>query len=469
MTTPLTLSAAAAALRDGSTTSVELVEHAIAEADLYDADLGTFLARYSETALEAAEVADELLAAGADVGPLHGIPLGIKDILTTVEGPTTAQSVVHDPEWNGRADASAVARLRAAGGIVMGKTTTWEFAVGLPDLTKPFPLPRNPWNTERYTGGSSSGSGNGVMAGMFLAAIGTDTGGSIRIPAAFCGITGLVPTFGRVSKAGCVPAVWSLDHIGPMARSAEDCAHLLQALAGFDPADVNSVSERVEPVPDYAAALTGDLAGVRVGVDLLTAWTDQDPTVPIALAVAVEHLRALGATVVDVSLPLYEETLAALYVTTGGELLGYHAPDAERAWGDYFAATRDMIARSIYYTAADYVQAQRVRRVSQQKLARVFEDVDLVITPTNNVGATGLDELHDLPSFVAAVNTSYWDVVGNPVMTVPNGFTAAGLPLGMQIAGRPFEEALVLRAGDAFQRVTDWHLRTAPLSSVVSA
>src|SRR5882757_9881193 len=242
---PLTLTEAAAALRAGTTTSRRLDELALATADAADAEL----------------------AAGVDRGPLQGIPFGVKDILAMAEGPTTAQSDVLDPAWGAGRDAPVVARLKAAGAVLTGKTSTMEFAIGMPDGSKDFPVPRNPWNPATWPGGSSSGTGAGVAAGMFYAGLGTDTGGSIRIPAAFCGITGLMPTFGRVPKSGCVPLGYSLDHIGPMARSAEDCALMLQAMVGHDASDVTSLDV---PVPDYLAALTGDLTGVRIGVDRLS-------------------------------------------------------------------------------------------------------------------------------------------------------------------------------------------------------
>src|SRR6201996_337066 len=233
MTEYLTITDAAAALRSGQVSSVELVSEAIAVADAADETLGVFLNRFVDQSLAAAKEADAKQAAGEELGPLHGIPLGIKDIITTSEGVSTAQSLILDPAWS-HGDAEVVTRLRDAGGIIAGKLTTMEFAIGMPDFSKPFPIPRNPWNPDHWTGGSSSGSGSSVAAGMVLGALGTDTGGSIRIPAAFCGITGLMPSFGRVPKSGCVPLGYSLDHIGPMARSARDCALMLSVLAGHD-------------------------------------------------------------------------------------------------------------------------------------------------------------------------------------------------------------------------------------------
>ncbi|MDX6241439.1 MAG: amidase [Kribbellaceae bacterium] len=456
--TARTISAALASLRAGEVTATGLLDEAIAVADQHDEQLGIYLARFDGPARVAAAAADEIYAAGDEAGPLLGIPLGIKDIITTVEGPTTAQSLVHDPTWGDQQDAPVVSRLRAAGGVITGKTTTMEFATGLPDPSKPFPIPRNPWNPDHWTGGSSSGTGNGVAAGAFLGGLGTDTGGSIRGPAAFCGISGIKATFGRVPKSGCVPLGYSLDNIGPMARSARDCAIMLSVLAGYDASDPCAVDE---PVPDYESALTGDLSGLRIGVDPLAEYrrADQDPLLGELLDAALAALAERGATVVPVKLPYYRELTAATGITSRSEAFAYHAPDLQSRWSDYFAATRQGIGAAPAYSGADYVQAQRVRRVGQREVAALFETVDLVVTPTASVAAFAIDGLADagMERF-RAMHTSYWNAVGNPALSIPMGLGAAQLPLGLQLMGRPFEEATVLRAGDAYQQATDWHL-----------
>ena len=458
MTEHLTITDATAALRAGEVTSVELVQAAIDAADAWEPELGTFITRYVEQSLEAASAADATLAAGGPVGPLHGIPLGIKDIITTAEGPTTAQSVAHDPT-SMSGDAVVVARLRAAGVVVTGKTSTMEFACGLPDASKPFPVPRNPWDLATWPGGSSSGTGSGVAAGLFLGGLGTDTGGSIRIPSAFCGITGLMPTFGRVPKSGCVPLGYSLDHIGPMARSARDCALMLSVLAGHDASDLSAVDV---PVPDYLAGLTGELTGVRIGVDRLSRVSGDgaDPALAGVLDAALSAFESVGATVVEVEVPMHDELVGALGVIAAGETLAYHLPDAQARLADYVASNRQMLGKNAFYTGADYVQAQRVRRLGHRAITALYDEVDLVLTPTHSIGAVRLDELgEDLSRWFRYIHTSYWDVTGNPVASVPAGFTAVGLPLGIQLAGRPFDEATVLRAADAYQQVTDHHLQ----------
>jgi aspartyl-tRNA(Asn)/glutamyl-tRNA(Gln) amidotransferase subunit A len=453
---PDTLAGAVAALRRGTVTSTELVDAALAAADKSDPGLGLFLSRFADSARVAAQRIDRALAAGDEVGPLAGIPLGIKDLLTTEDGPTTAGSLV--APLDDRRDATAVARLRAAGGIVVGKTLTSEYGVGSPDLTKPFPVPRNPWDPARWTGGSSAGNAAGLVAGAFLGALGTDSGGSIRMPSAFCGTTGLKPTYGRVSRAGGLPMGWSTDHIGPMATTARDCALLLEVVAGRDPADASTSDA---PVPRYTAELTGDLTGVRIGVDRLdrVAGGVADPALAPVFAAALAELTALGADLVEIELPLHPEIAAASIVITLSEALAYHRADFATRGADFFANTLATIGIAEAFTAADYVQAQRVRRAGQDAVAALYEDVDLVVTPTAAIAATPydrLDRMFESGEFFA-VYAPYWNVIGNPALSVPMGFTADRMPLGLQVIGAPFDEALVLRAGDAYQRRTPWH------------
>ena len=458
----LTISDALTALRAGEVTSVSLMESAIAAADAHDAKLGIYLARFDASALEAAYAADAAYASGDPVGSLTGIPLGIKDIITSTEGPTTAQSLVHDSSWGDQLDAPVVARLRAAGGLISGKTTTMEFATGVPDLSKPFPVPRNPWHEDHWTGGSSSGTGNGVAAGAFLGGLGTDTGGSIRMPAAFCGISGIKATFGRVPKSGCVPLGYSLDHIGPMARSARDCAIMLSALAGYDASDPTTVEE---PVPDYTLALGGDLTGIRIGVDSLQRFAvNGDSAVAERFERAVESMAALGATLVPVQLPYYREVAAAARITSRSEAFAYHALDMQSRWDEYFAATRQGVGSSPFNTGADYVQAQRVRRVGQKAIAELFSTVDIILTPMASTEAPTIDSLaQSFGDRFALVHAAYWNGLGHPALSVPMGYGESGLPLGLQVIGKPFDESGVLKVGDAFQQVTTWHRDVAPM------
>jgi aspartyl-tRNA(Asn)/glutamyl-tRNA(Gln) amidotransferase subunit A len=466
MPTPVTLTDAAAALRSGAVTSIELTEAAIARADRFDGELGTYLARFDETALAAAERADAELAEGVDRGPLHGIPFGVKDILAAAEGPTTAQSLILDPAWGAGRDAPVVARLRAAGAVITGKVTTMEFACGMVDPTKPFPIPRNPWDSRTWPGGSSSGTGNGVAAGMFFAGLGTDTAGSIRIPAAFCGVTGLMPTFGRVPKSGCAPLGYSLDHVGPLARSARDCASVLEVIAGHHPSDPDCVDLPFSP-PDF----TGSLEGLRIGVVREHHFPERsDPALGTVFDEALATFTSLGATLTEVALPYWHEMLTANLVTMCAEALAYHRNDLVERWADYFASTRLLLARGALVSGADYVQAQRVRRVAQDAVARLFEEVDVIVCPTTALPAPRYDEITDAEGTIDVeamfefIFTQYWDCVGNPVLAVPMGFTATGLPLSMQLAGPAFAEASILSTGDAFQQATDWHRRVPAMA-----
>jgi aspartyl-tRNA(Asn)/glutamyl-tRNA(Gln) amidotransferase subunit A len=470
---PITLSDAAAALRAGTVTSVALTEAAIATAEAADDRIGSYLARMDDTARQAAATADTELAAGVDRGPLHGIPFGIKDILATKDAPTTAQSLVLDRSWGAGKDAPTVARLRAAGAVFTGKTTTMEFACGMPDTGKPFPVPRNPWDTDTWPGGSSSGTGSGVAAGMFLAGLGTDTAGSIRIPSAFCGVTGLMPTFGRVPKSGCVPLGYSLDHIGPLARSARDCAEVLAVIAGRHASDPDSVDAPFEFAADSWSA---DLTGLRVGVVHAGHFpADSDPAALTAFDAAVAQLAALGAEPIEVELPYWTEMRTANLVTMSCEALAYHRADTATRWPDYFTATRAMIARGALVSGADYVQAQRVRRVAQHAIGELFAGVDLVACPTAVVAAPRYDELTDaegnvdIEEMFTKVHTGYWDCLGNPVLALPMGFNAVGLPLSVSLAAPAFGELTALGAGHAYQQHTDWHLRVPEIAAATVA
>ncbi|MFE3059592.1 amidase [Nocardia sp. NPDC059239] len=454
------LTDAAAGLRNHEVSAVELVEQAIAQAERHDSEVGVFLSRFDDLAREHAERVDAKIATGGPLSPLDGIPLGVKDILAHPHGPTTAQSLVLDPDWANSVGCSiAVHRLEAAGGIVMGKTTTMEFAIGIPDPDKPFPVPRTPWDPECWAGGSSSGSGSGIAAGMFLGAVGTDTAGSIRIPAAFNGITGLKPTFGRVPKSGVVPLGHTLDHVGPMARTAADCALLLSVLAGPDPSDPYSARA---PIPDYPAALTGDLHDVTIGVDNLDRYAAAgiDPEQPSLFTAALDTLRAAGATILPVQVPMYPEVIAIDIVVMLAEAHAYHRRDLLERWTDYGRGTRIVLAAGGAVTAADYVQAQRVRRIAQHRVADLLDRVDLIITPTGHLGAPRLDTIDQLQPLdvLASLHTPYWNPLGNPTLALPIGLSSTGTPLSMSITGKHFDESLVLRAGDAYQRRTAHHL-----------
>jgi aspartyl-tRNA(Asn)/glutamyl-tRNA(Gln) amidotransferase subunit A len=369
--------------------------------------------------------------------------------------------------WGENRDAIVIERLKAAGAVITGKLTAMEFAIGFHDPEKPHPRPRNPWDPSRWPGGSSSGTGAGVACGMFLAGVGTDTGGSIRLPAAYCGVSGLMPTYGRVPTAGCTPLGYTMDHIGPIARSARDCGLFLASISGDDPRDPYTV-----PTPPLELAdRTGDLKGIRVGVERANHLGGelQDPALAANFEEAVTVVASCGATVSAVEIPYYAETVTAQLVTTMSEAFAYHRPDMQRRWTDYYRSTRAFIGTGALFTGADYVQAQRVRRVAQRRLAELFTDVDVIVTPTTTTGAATWEELDaGMTGMMSTIFTLYWDAVGNPVLVVPMGFTEAGLPLSLQLAARPFAEATLVAVADAFQAETDWHLRIPPLVPAVT-
>mgnify|MGYP001482113629 FL=1 len=379
---------AAAKIRSGETTSRQIVEQALKASDELDPALGTYITRFDEPALEAADRADRELQAGTDRGPLHGIPLGIKDIISTDEGPTSGQSLAQHPSWGDQGDGPLIQRLREAGAVFTGKTTTMEYAIGFPDFDKPFPIPRNPWNTERWTGGSSSGTANGIASGQFLGGLGTDTGGSVRLPAAYCGITGFKQTFGLVPKSGCIPLGLSYDHIGPMATSVWDCAAMLNVMAGHHPSDRTTVTRT--PV-DYVAALDGTLDGVRVGVItnqfLVEASSDQMMAI---FDDAVGELESFGVEITDFEVPLYEALHDGTFLALQAEAFSWHRNQLRDRWLDYGRPTRLTIAKGALISAGDLVQIERVREIARKQLANRMQElgVDLLVSPTTGYAAT---------------------------------------------------------------------------------
>jgi aspartyl-tRNA(Asn)/glutamyl-tRNA(Gln) amidotransferase subunit A len=431
------------------------VEAALRRADEQDGRLGVYMTRFDEHARRRAAELDAESAAGISRGPRHGTVVAVKDNIAVKEGPTTAQSTVLDPGWGRKRSATVVERLEAGGAIVIGKTTLHELAIGHPEPAGRFPEARNPWGLDRYVGGSSSGSAAGVAADLFPIALGTDTGGSLRIPAALCGVTTLMPTAGRVPTDGCLPLSFSLDRIGPIARDARQAAAALEAIAGGE--------EAFLPRPG------GSVEGLRIGVERAHHFPDgTDADVAPAFEEALAVLAGAGAELVDIALPFWEEAAAAHAVIEGSESLAAHRDELRRCWEELTPWTRLAFSRGAMVSGADYVQAQRVRRVVQRGLARLFAEIDLIATPTLGFGAPRLEEMYASTattlSLFRHIHTRYWNCVGNPAMSVPMGFTREHLPLGLQLAARPFEEAVALRAADAYQQRTGWHEDRPPAS-----
>jgi aspartyl-tRNA(Asn)/glutamyl-tRNA(Gln) amidotransferase subunit A len=461
---PMTIADAAVALRDGSLTATALTEGILARVAALDSQLGAYVCTGPEAALAAAARADADFAAGIDHGPLQGIPLAIKDIIATKDAPTTANSRVLAPDWGAGTDAPVAARLRAAGAVFVGKATTSEFALGAPDPDKGFPIPHNPWELSRTAGGSSSGTGVAVAAGLALGGLGTDTGGSVRFPAAMNGHTGLKVTFGRVPKSGVVPLGFSLDSIGPMARSAYDCALLLQVMAGYDGTDPDAADTAVDT--DYTSTLDGSVEGVTLGVPMPYFFDADglDPEVRDSVLAAIAVLTGAGAVATDTEIPYAEQAKNANMLTLAAEAYAYHRNNMVSRWGDYGQFTRPGLARGVMYSAADYAQAQRFRGWFRRAVATLLATYDVLVTPTWATPAFPLTEMLPERMILTPGYTPQWNFTGLPAVAVPCGFSSDGLPLSMQIIGRPFAEATVLKVADAFQRLTDWHLRVPPIA-----
>ncbi|GJD53247.1 Glutamyl-tRNA(Gln) amidotransferase subunit A [Methylobacterium crusticola] len=450
----LTVAQAGRLFRSRALSPVELTAAYLARIAALDPALNAFIAVTQERALAEARQAEEELGRGHDRGPMHGIPYGLKDIFETADLRTTAQSrllAAHVP----RRDCTVQARLRAGGGVLLGKQSTWEFALGGPSFDLPWPPARNPWDLSRSPLGSSSGAAAAIAAGLCPAATGSDTGGSIRMPAAACGIAGLKPTYGLVSRRGVLPNAYSYDHCGPMAWSAEDCALMLGVMAGYDPEDPGSLDA---PPADYAAALARPVRGLRVGV--VRHWYEEEvraePGVVAGLDAALAVLRDLGCRVADVRLPGLREFGDAKTPITLSELYALHEGDLKRRPDAFGRSLRYRVLAGALVRAEDYVQAQRWRAELTAAVGAVLEEVDLLVTAGSFTAAPSLDP-DEPPTFLGAAVPSItgpFNTTGMPALSVCCGYDGAGLPVGMQIAGRPLDEGRVLALGHAFERAT---------------
>ena len=449
-------------------TPVEVVQAHLDRIGALDGTIKSYITVMGDSARAAAKAAEARVNARETLGPLHGVPIGLKDLYCTKGVKTTGGSRILG-NWMPTEDATVVTRLAAAGGIMLGKLNMHEFAYGPEGLNAHYGTPWNPWdrNTHRICGGSSSGSGAAVAAGLCAGALGSDTGGSIRIPSSLCGLTGLKPTYGRVSRAGALPLAWSLDHVGPMCRSAADCALMLGAMAGYDPRDP---STSVLPVPDYAAALTGQVTGLRIG--LLGRFFLESAGAPQRQATeqAVKTLEGLGASVREITLEQMKHAAAASAAVISAESYAYHEPWLRTRATEYGPDVRERLLVGAFVSGSEYLKGQRVRRLIRDEVDRVLGDVDVLIAPTLPIAAVPVGarevDIDGKPQPVRPSLVRYtrpFNVSGHPVASVPCGFTVDGLPIGMQVIGRTFDEATVLRLADAYQRVTDWHTRRPPL------
>ena len=456
----LTIAEASRRLRSGDVTSADLVTASLARIAETDDALKAVITLLADEAVAEAKTADEEIAAGQIRGPLHGIPIALKDIYSTAGVRTTCHSRLLQDNVPVE-DAETVARLKAAGAIVVAKLATHEFAFGGPSFDLPWPPARNPWNPDHVPGGSSSGSGAAVAAGLCFGAMGSDTGGSIRSPAGLCGLAGLKPTYGRLSRRGIYPLSWTQDHAGPMTRTVKDCALMMQALAGYDPRDPASVDA---PVPDFAAALGQSVEGVRVG--LARSWYDyadgaDAETVAVIDSVA-DALRSAGADVRDVELPDIGDYHACGRIILLAEAYSIHRPTLEATPENYGEFFRDRVRLGAFISSDDYLRALRMRR--QLTDAMEAAGVDVILT-ANQYGAAEpfAKSQHSFPFFRKPYLTMPFNVTGMPALTVCAGFGENGLPIGAQLAGRPFEDDLLLRVGHAYEGVRGDLERRPPL------
>src|SRR5438067_8721830 len=450
----LTIAEASRLIQQRELSPVELVDSRLARIEKFDDRLHSFIRVLADSARAEARAAETEIAGGKYRGPLHGIPIGLKDIYETAGVPTTGHSKVmqdHVP----KADAFSVKKLRDAGAIVMGKLATHEFAFGGPSFDLPWPPARNPWDTTRFTGGSSSGTGASVAAGLVLGGTGSDTGGSIRGPAAYCGLAGIKPTYGLISRMGILPLGFSLDHAGPMAWTAEDCAILLQAMAGYDPADPGSANH---PIPDYRAALSGDIKGLRIG--LIRHFYERDNEANAATRQAIDGaaktLEGLGCSVRDITLSPLADWAACGVTIMLSEAYAIHEANLRRRFTDYGEIFRDRMALAGLITAADYVQALRRRRELVDEFDRAMADLDLVMTAAAPSEAPPIDQVPKFTIMNPPSLTMPFNVTGSPAMSVCCGYTDAGLPLSFQIVGKRFQDATVLRLAHAYEQATPW-------------
>lgn len=436
---------------------VEATEAYLRRIERHEPVLRAYITVMSDEALAQAKAADAELARGVRRGPLHGVPLALKDLIAYAGVTMTAGSRLladHVPDRH----ATVTERLRSAGAVILGKLAMHEFAFGRPATDGPFPTGRNPWDVRRGPAGSSSGSAVAVAAGLCAGALGSDTGGSIRGPASMCGIVGLKPTYGLVSRSGVLPMDWSLDHVGPMTRSVWDSAAILQAIAGHDAADV---STRSGPVPDYVAGLESGVRGTRLGLlrRYYVDWTGLQEDVRRPALAAFDELRRQGATIEEVDLPTLDLAPAA-WAAFLAEMWAYHAETFRARPDAYAEGTRTRLRMGALVTARDYLHAQRVRARLSREVSALLERVDALVFPGQAAPALRFEDISSRELMPPSARyTSPWNLVGLPAIVVPCGMSRDGLPVSIQIVGRAFDEPTVLRIARAYEAATDWHRR----------
>jgi aspartyl-tRNA(Asn)/glutamyl-tRNA(Gln) amidotransferase subunit A len=471
MTTPLhelSIAEVGRQLRAGTLSSTILTQHALSRIASLDPLLHAFVLVTRERALADAARADREIKSGIDKGPMHGIPYAQKDIYATAGIRTTCHSKLLIDNIPAE-DCVVEAKFRAGGAVLLGKLATHEFALGGPSFDLPFPPARNPWNLDHFTGGSSSGSGSAVAAGLVRVAMGSDTGGSIRGPAFYCGTVGLKPTYGLVSRRGVFPLSYTLDHCGPLNWTVEDAALTMQVIAGYDPLDPASVDI---PAPNFTGGLGQDLAGLKLAYPRSFFVTQEgiSPEIVASLDAAVQQLTKLGAKVEEITLPDFELFNACGRIILTAEAYAIHEQDLLSRPLDYGRYTYQRMMLGATISAADLTQALRLRRELVAAVnGKVLDKYNAIVTANGLTAAPRFDEFPaDVPPKMT-LQTMPFNVTGNPTLAIPTGFSKSGLPLGMQIVGRAFDEPTVLRIGAAYEAAAGWIEKRPSLTSPAAA
>mgnify|MGYP006106416289 FL=1 len=445
---------------------VEIIEAHLTRIDATEPVLNSFITLLADEARGAALQAEKDIQAGRYKGPLHGIPVALKDLYNTGGVRTTSGSRIFD-NFIPTEDCTVAAKFQQAGAILVGKLNMHPFAYGPTGENLDYGHMHNPWNPDMVTGGSSGGSGSAAAAGQCTITTGSDTGGSIRIPAALCGIVGLKPTYGLVSRHGLTALSWSLDHPGPMTRTVEDAAITMNVIAGHDPKDV--ASAKVD-IPDYTSALTGDIKGLRIGIVKEYFETPLDPQVRKAVMDAIGLLESMGAEVKEVSYPMFNQSQAISSTVLMSEATAYHRDLLEKDGHQIYEPVRQRLEAGLFISAAEYLRAQQARTIFDNQGRRLLDDVDLLAGPTEPVTAPRIMASKVMAGEqevgVVGALTQYtrpYNINGFPAISVPCGFSDENMPIGLQLAGKPFDELTVLRAAHAYEQATDWHTRRPPV------
>ncbi len=464
--TTLSIGKLASLFQEKKVSPVEVTKAFLERIAHLNKSVNAYITVIADQALLAAENAEKAMMAGTYYGPLHGIPFAVKDIFETKGIKTTCASKL----WAERISASnatVIERLQQAGAVLLGKLNMHEFAMGATSSSSYFGPVRNPWHTDHVPGGSSGGSGAAIAASLALGTLGTDTGGSVRIPASLCGIVGLKQTYGRVSRYGVITLSWSLDHAGPMTRTVEDAAIMLQAMAGYDPHDPTTSQL---PVPDYRAALGQSIRGLRIGVPTNYFFEGIDPVVEQRVRQAIQVLEGLGAIVEEVTIPHIELAPTAGAIISPVEAYAYHEPLLQRQAQDYQPDVRERLLTGATILGVEYVRAQQYRNLLRQEVQKSMQRLDALITPTTPIVApkigektVSIDGVEREVLKILAHYTRPWNLTGQPAISIPCGFTEADLPIGLQIVGKAFDEATILRLAYAYEQHTSWHERRPAL------